>query len=227
MLKQKYEREDQIPENMKGAYVADSSGVWVLDELDAEHPVVKKNSELVGENTRYKSLNTRLQNEKTQMESKTLPEGYIAVKSEDAPLIEQVKALNIPLKDVPNLKAENERFKQQELEQNALSLRLGAAAKLGYSADAFARLSKDLEIVQEGDNHFVNVRNDKGEIEKKPLTKEFVESSDTFKPFLSSLQATTPQPGNSHDPKPAGLSPDNEAAKLAQNGQARATHNAF
>lgn len=206
MLKPKYDREDQIPENLKGAYVADAkTGTWVLDELDAEHPVVAKRDELLAENTRYKGLNTKLQNEKAQLESKAIPEGHVAVKAEDAPIIEQVKTLNIPVKELGTLKEENDRFKRQETETNARNLRLAAAEKLGYTnADAFAHLAKDLDIVQEGDAHFVNVKNDKGEVEKKPLTTEFVESSETFKPFLSSLTTQPAKPGAGPNPRPQG-----------------------
>lgn len=204
MLKPKYDREDQIPDNLKGAYVPDPSGVYVLDQLDAEHPVLKKNAELVRENTSTKGLNTRLMNEKTSLESRSIPEGYVAVKAEDAPLIDKVKAIGIPVDELATIKTENETFKKQQAERSATNIRRGAASKLGYNPDAFAPLAKDLDIVQEGDDYFVNVKNEKGAVEKKALTSEFISGSDAFKPFLSSLSATPLTPGNTHDPRPQG-----------------------
>ena len=226
MLKPSYDREDQIPENLKGAYVADASGVFVLDKLDAEHPVVKKNAELARENTAFRGTNTKLANEKAQLEARSIPEGYVAVKAEDAPIIEKLKATGVSLEELPTLKNENDEFKRAKAEAESLNVRCKAAERLGYNQDAFAALAKNLDIVSEGDKDFVNVKNDKGEIEKKPLTKEFVEASETFQPFMTSL-TQQPKSGASPDPKIIGAASNDEAGKQAERAMASNTLGAF
>ena len=199
MLKQSYQKEDQIPENLKGAYVADTSGVFVLDELGAEHPTLKKNAELVAENTRYRGLNTKLQNEKTQLESRSVPEGFVAVKVEDAPIIEKIKTTGLTVEELTNLKTENEDFKRKESESALQTLRRSAGKFLGYNEDAFERLAKDLDLTEKDGKFFT-----KDGANETPLTKEFVEKSETFKPFLSSLAPQAYKPGNLPDPRPDG-----------------------
>ncbi|HXG85095.1 MAG TPA: hypothetical protein VNI84_13830 [Pyrinomonadaceae bacterium] len=204
MLKPSYDSEDKIPDNLKGAYVADSSGTWILDDLDKEHPILRKNSELQREKNTLSTQNTKLSNDKTLAESKSIPEGYVAVKAEDAPVIEKFRAAGVSLEELPQLKTKVEAFERERREAASLDYRKSISKKLGYdNADAFARLAERLDIVPEGDADFVQFKNNKGEIEKKPLTKEFVESSDVFKPFLSSLNVEQQtKPGNMHDPKP-------------------------
>lgn len=198
MLKQEYTSESDIPKNLKGAYVA-NGGVWVLDDLSDSHPLIAKNKELISKNTTYKNLNAELETEKARLESKTIPKGFVAVKKDIAEVAEQIQSLKIPIEELPTLKQENDDFKAQQAKVEAKSLRLAAADSLGYkNKDAFAQLAVNLSIEKDGDK-FVVVDGE----DRKPLTKELVESNEAFKPFISSLNYETPT-GHTNDPPPSG-----------------------
>lgn len=226
MLKTSYDREDLVPENLKGAYVADASGKYVLDQLDAEHPIVRKNTEIVQEKTRAVANATKLADEKAVLEARSIPEGHIAVKAEDASIIEKFKATGVSLDELPNLKSENESFKAEKSAADGLRIRKAAGKKLGFNEEKFAVLAKDMQIAEDGEN-FVVVSGSNGTTEKKPLTKELIESSDVFKPFIDSLTTTPQNPGNQHEPRPSGLPADTQADATAKAAQARSTRNHF
>lgn len=203
MLKAKLTTEP--PENLKGAYVQ-KDGVWVLDDLSDDHPVVVTKTEL---ETTQKTLKAQIDNltaatgnlerERDEYKGKAIPHGYRAVSKEIAELGEAVRQQGLSKDELGALKTELDTFRNREAEERASSVRREAAKFLGYTnEDAFARLAKGLTIEKDGDKFVVK----SGE-EAKPLTKEFIEASDDFKPFLSSLVAQPPKQGNGGDPPPA------------------------
>lgn len=202
MLKAKLTTEP--PENLKGAYVQ-KDGVWVLDDLSDDHPVVVTKTELENTQKGLKSqidnltaTNGNLERERDEHKGKAIPHGFRAVSKEIAELGEAVKQQGLSKDELGSLKTELDTFRNREAEEGAKALRREAAKSLGYTnEDAFARLAKEMAIEKDGDKFIVK----SGE-ESKPLTKEFIEASDDFKPFLSSLVAQPPKQGNGGDPPP-------------------------
>lgn len=189
MPKSFYANETDIPENLKGGYEA-KNGRWELTKLDDEHPTIITNKSLnktQGEQkTQIDNLtatNGNLERERDEAKAKSIPSGFRAVSKEIAELGEAVKSVNLSKDEVAALKTENDKFKSAAAETTANALRREAGKFLGYqNEDAFARLAKDLELVKDGDKFSVKV-GDKTEL----LTKEFVEKSETFAPFIRSL----------------------------------------
>lgn len=204
MLKPKLDSEP--PDNLKGAYVQ-KDGAWFLDDLSDEHPLVMTNKSLNTEQGKLKTqidslqaTHGNLERERDEYKTKAIPHGYRAVSKEIAELGEMVKQNGLTKDEIPNLKSDLDSFRNKEAQAAKVAVYRKAAQFLGYTnEDAFARLANELEIAETDGKFTVRVGD-----EQKELTKEFIESTDTFKPFISSLTAQPPKPGNGGDPKPTG-----------------------
>jgi hypothetical protein len=145
MLQKSYASQDQIPENLRGAYIQKGSE-WVLDDLSDDHPVVTHKKTLERDLSTERGKVTRLTNDKTELEKNVLPPGTKAVPEADAELVELVK----PLGDKKAVKAVLDEHKtlateKQEREQDSLLER--AAKELGYeNVAAFRAVAKGLKL---------------------------------------------------------------------------------
>lgn len=188
MLKTSYSNQEDIPENMRGAYVL-SGGKWILDELDKDHPIVAKREELLTENSTQKRKITRLENEKGALESEVLPDGHVAILKADAELVEKVKPFGTSTEIVTKL-TEHKTLKE-ESETRRRSDHLTEVAKvLGYTPEAFVRLQglPDFDIREkDGQKQVIAKVKENGVITEKPAN-EFIESSADIAPFLPALK---------------------------------------
>lgn len=190
MLKTSYSNQDEIPENLRGAYVL-SGGKWIVDELDKDHPIVAKREELLTENSSQKRKITRLENEKGTLESEVLPDGHVAILKADAELVEKVKPFGTSTEIVTKL-TEHKTLKE-ESETRKRSDHLTEVAKvLGYTPEAFVRLQglPDFDIREkDGQKQVVAKVKENGVVTEKPAT-EFIESHADFAPFLPALKTS-------------------------------------
>lgn len=94
MLKSFYLKLEDIPEADRAHY-AFQDGRYVL-QLEKDHPVLVKNSELLAQHSTDKGTITKLTNEKTALEGSTLPAGHVAVPAADAQLLTAYKTVGTP-----------------------------------------------------------------------------------------------------------------------------------
>jgi hypothetical protein len=187
--------------------------------------------------------NFDLREEKRQLKDKLPKEGSVVLTADEAKLFKAYQDLGIEPKDLkkaidrlPELEKSNKELASMETLRELADVGLdGSKLKLSVLKDQIARfpdaaISFRTEKDKDGKESkaaFIKTTADAAEVSFNDFAAQ------NLSDYLPALKVNaeqpqvTPQPGNSHDPKPAGLSPDNEAAKLAQNGQARATHNAF
>lgn len=202
MLKPFYQNEADIPENVKGAYVV-KNGRYELDELDAEHPVILKNKELLEKNSTVTKENQRLNGDVAKLESKALPEGKIAVdKTEYESLktdaetakteAESYKALG----PIDEIKPKVEGYDQLKTETKR-AIRDKALLAAGVSDLDRARKFKsydELEIeaeIKDGKEIFHRVVKDDQGKESKIVFDDELLKSDGFKDDLGSLLGST------------------------------------
>lgn len=195
MLKQSYDSQDAIPENLRGAYVL-SDGKWVLDSLPVDHPVVTKRDELLRENSTQKGTITRLNNEKTALEGSVLPAGHVAVPTGDAQYAEKLKPLGTAAEIESKLQAHDELKGKLESREKSDALRT-IALESGYDPDKIAALEDRFPVPS-----FKEVEVD-GKKQQRPIFKtsidgkevertftEHLESDPKLKPLQESLKAT-------------------------------------
>lgn len=190
MLKTSFSNQDEIPENLRGAYVL-SGGKWILDELDKDHPVVAKREELLTENSSQKRKITRLENEKGALESEVLPDGHVAILKADAELVEKVKPFGTSTEIVAKL-TEHQTLKE-ESETRKRSDHLTEVAKvLGYEPKAFVLLPNlpDFEIRGEGNDKTAIAKVKEGNVITEKPGKEFIESAPAYEPLLPALRTS-------------------------------------
>ena len=190
MLRTFYQTESEIPENLKGAYVA-RDGRFVLDDLSEDHPVVVNKKQALIDKSNAVSRADGLQADLDAAKQSSVPRGHVAVPRADQELLEKLKPLGTPeeitakISEHKALKEETDRRKRED------NLR-EVAKKLNYEPEAFIRLSNlpEFEIRGEGDKATViaKVKDDKGVITEKQA-QEFIESSSEIKPFLPALKA--------------------------------------
>ncbi len=128
MLKSSYDKLEDVPENLRGAYIP-KDGKLVLDDLANDHPVVTKREELLAANTTLKQQNTRLTNEKASLEQNVIPAGQKAMPEADAELLEVIKphvsdkkAAKTLIDEHKTFKAEHESIEQAKSIKKALKL---------------------------------------------------------------------------------------------------------
>lgn len=190
MLKQSYNAESEIPENLKGAYVQKGSQ-WVLDDLSADHPVLVHNKTLLGEKA---TVEAQVVNLKTEVEAakaeavaakaKGLPHAHEAVPKADAELARVVKAAGITKpEEFTAMKDEHGTLKTKVAAQERRE-HLDAVRKAegwGESAVEVLALIPDLPEIEQRDS---DEKDDKGVLKKKNIAK--IKGADnvvTEKPF--------------------------------------------
>jgi hypothetical protein len=192
MLKSSYTTESEIPENLKGAYVA-RDGKYVLDDLSEDHPVIVSKKSALADKSRAVTKAEELQADLDSAKQSSVPRGHVAVTKADSELLEKVKVHGTTdevvskLTEHKTLKEETDRRKRED------SLR-EVAKVLSYEPEAFVRLQNlpEFEIREKDGKQTViaKVKGDNNVITEKPAN-EFIESSADYAPFLPALRATT------------------------------------
>lgn len=191
-------------------------GQFVLD-LDPNHPVAKKNTELLGEKTTRETAHqtalatkdSQISNLTTQLEAaktaNALPAGHVAVPVENLQKLQQYEALG----DVATVKTkvdEHGTLKANEAQQKVKELLEQVADRNGLDKTAFINLAmpnKFNELLE-----VTELPNEKGKTVKHDLVKtkdsttgddkkvsllEYIKEDSVFKPFMASLVLTDEQ----------------------------------
>ena len=184
-----YNTLEEVPEALREHYKK-SDGRYVPD-LSEDHPVLVHNKTLLSEKTTATNKVKELEADIAASSEKSIPRGHVAVKKEDAQLLDQYKALGTP--DEVGTKLAQGKTDAEELATRTRSETLRKVAKAhNYNEDAFALLSDLPEFISRPSKDgkttdwFAQIKDDKGVITEKPV-KEFVESSEKIKPFMASL----------------------------------------
>lgn len=200
MLKTSYDKQDDIPENLRGAYIQ-KDNKWVLDDLDNSHPVVTKRDELLRDNTTLKSQNTRLQNDKASLEQNVLPAGHKAVPEADAELIEVVKplgdkkAVTALIDEHKTLKAKDESVEHGKSIKRALELAGFKATE--ENVEAVKAISASLGIKPEFKEETIDGKKVEKPYVADKLFTDYVEATPALKALTSVLKGgTAPNPVN-------------------------------
>lgn len=185
-----YNTLEEVPEGLREHYKK-SDGRYVPD-LSDDHPVLVHNKTLLSEKTTATNKVRELEADIAAASEKSVPRGHVAVKKEDAQLLDQYKALGTP--DEVGTKLSQGKTDSEELATRKRGDSLRQLAKdLGYSnVEAFVRLPNLPEFTSKAGKDgktewFAQLKDDKGVITEKPA-KEFVESSPDIQPFMSALK---------------------------------------
>lgn len=205
MPKTFYSNEADIPADQKGAYVQKNDGKWWLTDLENDHPVVQTKMSLETTQTSLKMQITDLTNQKTVLERKNqelstkgVPEGYEAVPKDEAELGKAAKAQGLTKEQIPQMKTENEQYKQKEETEKQVKFyeEVAGDESVGMNPAAFAKLAlqeklKIEKVVEKIDGKdstkYVVVEKDGDGGEKKTNVKDFADKSPAFEPFKASL----------------------------------------
>lgn len=184
-----YNTLEEVPEALREHYKK-SDGRYVPD-LSEDHPVLVHNKTLLSEKTTATNKVKELEADIASASEKSIPRGHVAVKKEDAQLLDQYKALGTP-DEVGVIKTEHATLKEKDTQRTREDTLRKVAKAHNYSEDAFillqnlpdftSRPSKDGKST----DWFAQVKDDKGVITEKPV-KEYVESAEHIKPFMASL----------------------------------------
>lgn len=189
MLKTSYNTQEEIPENMRGAYVQ-SGTKWVLDSLDKDHPIVANRDELLTENATQKGKITKLTNEKTTLEGASLPAGHKAIPDADAEFIEKVKPFGSATEVVAKLTEHKALRDESDTRRTQDHLR-EVAKVLEYSPEAFVLLPNlpefDIRHGADGKKTVIAKVKDGQTITEKPA-RELIESAPQYAPLLPALK---------------------------------------
>lgn len=189
---QAYANQTDVPEALREHYSKREDGKWHADIAD-DHPAVKHNAKLLSEKNTAEGKVTQLTSDLESARAGNLGRGQVVMAKSDAQLLDQYKALGTP-DEVGTIKTEHATLKKKDVERSRNDLLRKVAKAHGYNEDAFvllrdlpdfiSRPSKDGKSV----DWFAQTKDDKGVITEKPA-KEFVESAEHIKPFMSSLTA--------------------------------------
>lgn len=215
MKKAIFDKLEDIPEADRGDYnLVTSNGSpnfnkYVLD-LDPQHPVAIKNTELVTEKSKLEApLLAQIQQKDTEIarvtnelntaKATTLPAGHVAIPVSEVQVLNEVKALG-DIKTVKEKLAEHGTLKANQ-EQQAIKEKLTEIAERnGMEPNAFVQLATVEKLAPEAfetreiadakgekvKHDFVKSKDASG-VEKTLAIGDYVKESSTFKPFLGSL----------------------------------------
>lgn len=219
MLVTQIEKLEDVPENVRGAYIKNPKGSgYILDSLDeTTHPLAIKKNELLGKEATRNATITQLTTERDQAirerdaaRTNTVPEGKALVDKEIAELGETAKAANLAKDQIPVITKEHSEWKTERetiaknevLSRAAKSIGIaeGEPMKAFLGLPTIQGLSFDSEKIKlekggEEEKFYIVETDSSGVKSKKPFTKEFVETDASIKPFLPAIFATE-QPGN-------------------------------
>jgi hypothetical protein len=193
MLKSIYSKLEDVPEPDRAHY-AFQDGRYVL-QLDSEHPVLVKNTDLLRQHSADKSTITKLTNEKAALEGTELPAGHVAIPAADAQLLTAYRTVGKP-EDIQKAITERDELKTK-LTTSARKelLRTVSEAEgwpLALLETAGAALELEMREVTEGDKKLqrahVLVKDKDNRVEAKPFA-EFAASDESLKQILPLVEA--------------------------------------
>lgn len=198
-LKTYYTAEADIPENLKGAYVA-RDGKWILDKLETDHPTIVALEEIKQKHSTLTTQNAELMQDKTRLEAGKLPDGKVAVDPEIEKLGNAAKSAGLKQTELSTLKSDYASLKD-ELEKDRRASRAEKAAKAAGLNDKFALMAKDkgldFEIAKEGEGDDAkDVPYVLGEGGAKTKVEDFIAKDDFFSRFADTFkdeQSSPPQ----------------------------------
>ncbi len=231
MKKATYDKFEDIPQadRDENNYQQNPAGKWVLI-IDAAHPVMVKNTELLTEKTQrdvqqqqaVQAAVAPKETEITDLKAKLaqeqarpgLPVGQIAVPAEKALVLNQFETLG-KFEDVKAKVEEHGTLKEQTEAANRKNLFAEAAKAHGLDVEAFAplaesqKLHEKLEMREVPDpkkptekvKHYFVKGKDAAGADTSTLLGDFVKTDNVFKPFIASLTA---KPGKVRIP-PTGI----------------------
>lgn len=189
MLKNSYDSQESIPENLRGAYVL-SDGKWVLDSLSDDHPVIVSKKAALTDKSKAVSKAEGLQADLDAAKSTSIPRGHVAVAKSDADLLEKIKTHGSGDEVITKLTEHAELKETTEKRQREDQLR-EVAKLLSYEPEAFVRLNNlpefEIRDGKDGKTVIAKLKDAKGVITEKPA-QEFVETSSDIAPFLPALK---------------------------------------
>ena len=188
-----YDKESDIPEGLRAEYKL-SGTKWVPD-LSEDHPVLVLNKTLKQEKeveeAKVKKLRSDLDDALEAGKTSGVPRGQALVAKADAEDLPKYRALG-SVDEVTAMKTEHGTLKEKDAQRVREDVLRKVAKAHNYNEEAFvllqnlpdftSRPSKDGKSV----DWFAQLKGDKGVITEKPV-KEFVESAEHIKPFMSSL----------------------------------------
>lgn len=190
MLKTSYVAESEIPENLKGAYVA-RDGKFVLDDLSEDHPVIVKNREALRDKSKAVTKAEEIQADLEAAKTNSVPRGHVAVAKADSELLEKVKAHGTGDEIITKL-TEHKTLKEETERRTRIDHLTEVAKVLQYEPEAFVRLQglPEFEIREkDGQKQVIAKVKDGANIVEKPAV-EFIESSADIAPFLPALKTS-------------------------------------
>lgn len=185
-----FDKQEDIPEALREHYSKREDGKWHADISD-DHPAVKHNAKLLSEKSTAEGKVTQLTSDLESARAGNLGRGQVAIAKSDAQLLDQYKAHGTP-DEYAAIKTEHASLKEKDVERAREDTLRKVAKAHNYNEDAFVLLSDLPDFVSRPSKDgkttewFAQIKDDKNVITEKPV-KEFVESSERIKPFMSSL----------------------------------------
>lgn len=201
----------EVPEAFQEHYVM--KGGKAVPEVSSDHPLVTNNATLLNEKTAAEARATKAEGDLASAGASSLPRGHVAVPKAKADLLPAYEGLGTP-DELTTLKTEHGTFKAEvETAKRDRHLR-GVAEVLGYQPEAFAMLPglPEFEIRDSSEKDakgnpkkvaVAKVKDAAGVVTEKS-GREFIESSETYRPLLPALQASGNGGGKSYVSQDAG-----------------------
>lgn len=193
MLKNEYPKQEDIPENQRGAYVQ-KGDKWVLDDLESSHPLVVNSRTLKTEKQQAETAKINAERERDDAKealskANVLQPGQRAVAKADADLLEKVKAEGVTTAEAfTTLKTEHGSYKATAEAAQAAKHAADVAEAMGWDKDKASRL-----VPKHFDLSTVELR-DGADGKKQPIAKVKQADGSTVveKPFADVVK-TTPE----------------------------------
>lgn len=187
---QAYTNQADIPEGVREHYSKREDGKWHADIPD-DHPATKNNAKLLSDKTAADAKVTKLESDLESARAGNLGRGQVAIAKSDVELLDKYKALGTA-DEVGAKVAEHKTLKEKDVTRTREDTLRKVAKAHNYNEEAFILLRDLPDFISrpskdgKSTDWFAQLKDDKGVITEKPA-KEFVESADHIKPFMSSL----------------------------------------
>lgn len=186
-----YANESDIPENLKGAYVARNSR-YELAKLEADHPSIVALDEIKLKHDTLKTQNGELLEAQTRLESKLLPDGQVAVDKTEYETLKTENEGYKALGELSEIKPKVEGYDElrtttkQAVKDKALMAAGITEVDRARKYKSYDELDIESEI-KDGKEIFYRVVKDEKGKESKVVFDSEVLKSDLFKDDLGSL----------------------------------------
>lgn len=220
---QAFANQTDVPEALREHYSKREDSQWHADIPDT-HPAVKHNAKLLSEKQTAEGKVTQLTSDLESARAGNLGRGQVAITKSELALLDEFKALNLPVADIKTKLSEHESMKA-DLDKRKRDDSLRHLAKdMQFNEEAFVRLPNLPEFEsragKEGKTEWIaKIKDDKGVITEKPA-KEFIDSSPDIQPFAAALKAVNQSvkvPGSSMTVNPPASDPFAWAKEFGKN----------